>query len=39
MELFECGPVQEIYNWWINQYARPSVGLLARLKRDLEGGV
>ena len=26
-------PVQEIYDRWISQYARPSVGLLARLKR------
>jgi DNA-binding transcriptional ArsR family regulator len=30
-------PVQEIYDRWISQYARPSVELLARLKRDLEG--
>ena len=29
-------PVQEIYDRWISQYARPSVELLARLKRDLE---
>ncbi len=28
-------PVQEIYDRWINQYARPSVELLTRLKRDL----
>jgi DNA-binding transcriptional ArsR family regulator len=30
-------PVKEIYDRWISQYARPSVELLARLKRDLEG--
>lgn len=30
-------PVQEIYDRWISQYARPSVELLTRLKRDLEG--
>ena len=29
-------PIQEIYDRWINQYAAPSVELLARLKRDLE---
>jgi DNA-binding transcriptional ArsR family regulator len=29
-------PVQEIYDRWISQYARPSVELLTRLKRDLE---
>jgi DNA-binding transcriptional ArsR family regulator len=29
-------PVQEIYDRWISQYVRPSVELLARLKRDLE---
>ena len=28
-------PVQEIYDRWISRYARPSVELLARLKRDL----
>jgi DNA-binding transcriptional ArsR family regulator len=28
-------PVQEIYDRWISQYVRPSVELLARLKRDL----
>lgn len=32
-------PVQEIYDRWISQYARPSVELLTRLKRDLEGGM
>lgn len=30
-------PVQEIYDRWISRYARPSVELLTRLKRDLEG--
>jgi DNA-binding transcriptional ArsR family regulator len=29
-------PVQEIYDRWISQYARPSVELLTRLKQDLE---
>jgi DNA-binding transcriptional ArsR family regulator len=29
-------PVQEIYDRWISHYARPSVELLARLKRDME---
>lgn len=29
-------PVQEIYDRWISQYARPSAELLTRLKRDLE---
>jgi len=29
-------PVQEIYDRWISRYARPSVELLARLKRDLD---
>jgi DNA-binding transcriptional ArsR family regulator len=28
-------PVQEIYDRWINRYARPSVELLTRLKNDL----
>jgi DNA-binding transcriptional ArsR family regulator len=32
-------PVQEIYDRWISRYARPSVELLARLKRDLEEGI
>ena len=31
-------PVQEIYDRWISQYARPSVELLTRLKRDMESG-
>ena len=30
-------PVQEIYDRWISRYARPSVELLVRLKRDLVG--
>jgi DNA-binding transcriptional ArsR family regulator len=30
-------PVQEIYERWISRFARPSVELLGRLKRDLEG--
>jgi DNA-binding transcriptional ArsR family regulator len=30
-------PVQEIYDRWISRYARPSIELLTRLKRDLEG--
>jgi DNA-binding transcriptional ArsR family regulator len=29
-------PVQEIYDRWISRFARPSVELLTRLKRDLE---
>jgi DNA-binding transcriptional ArsR family regulator len=29
-------PVQEIFDRWISQYARPSVELLTRLKQDLE---
>ena len=29
-------PMQEIYDRWISRYARPSVELLTRLKRDLE---
>jgi DNA-binding transcriptional ArsR family regulator len=32
-------PVQEIYERWISQYARPSVELLARLKWGVEGGL
>jgi DNA-binding transcriptional ArsR family regulator len=32
-------PVQEIYDRWISRFARPSVELLTRLKRDLESGV
>jgi DNA-binding transcriptional ArsR family regulator len=31
-------PVQEIYDRWISRYARPSVELLTRLKRDMERG-
>ncbi|MBB5338930.1 ArsR/SmtB family transcription factor [Tunturiibacter gelidoferens] len=29
-------PVQEIYDRWISRFARPSVELLTRLKRDLK---
>ena len=29
-------PIRDIYDRWINQYASPSVALLARLKHDLE---
>lgn len=29
-------PIRDIYDRWINQYASPSVELLARLKHDLE---
>jgi DNA-binding transcriptional ArsR family regulator len=29
-------PIREIYDRWINQYASPSVELLAKMKRDLE---
>ena len=29
-------PIREIYDRWINQYASPSVELLAKLKHDLE---
>jgi DNA-binding transcriptional ArsR family regulator len=32
-------PIQGIYDRWISQYARPSVELLTRLKRDVEGTV
>lgn len=31
-------PIREIYDRWIDQYASPSVGLLTRLKHDLENG-
>ena len=31
-----AAPFQEIYERWISSYAAPAVGLLARLKRDLE---
>jgi DNA-binding transcriptional ArsR family regulator len=31
-------PVQEIYDRWISRFARPSVELLTRLKKDLEDG-
>jgi DNA-binding transcriptional ArsR family regulator len=29
-------PIRDIYDRWINQYASPSVELLAKLKHDLE---
>jgi DNA-binding transcriptional ArsR family regulator len=29
-------PIRDIYDRWINQYASPSVELLANLKHDLE---
>lgn len=29
-------PIREIYDRWINQYALPSVEVLARLRKDLE---
>jgi DNA-binding transcriptional ArsR family regulator len=29
-------PIRDIYDRWINQYASPSVELLAKLKDDLE---
>jgi DNA-binding transcriptional ArsR family regulator len=29
-------PIRGIYDRWINQYARGSVGMLAKLKHDLE---
>ncbi len=29
-------PIREIYDRWINQYASPSAGLLARMRADLE---
>ncbi len=29
-------PIREIYDRWINQYASPSAGLLANLRKDLE---
>jgi DNA-binding transcriptional ArsR family regulator len=32
-----AAPFQDIYERWISAYARPSVDLLMRLKRDLEG--
>ncbi|HMQ02983.1 MAG TPA: helix-turn-helix domain-containing protein [Pyrinomonadaceae bacterium] len=30
-------PIREIYDRWINKFASPSVKLLTRLKKDLEG--
>ena len=32
-----AAPVKDIYDRWISAYAGPSVDLLMRLKRDLEG--
>jgi DNA-binding transcriptional ArsR family regulator len=31
-----AAPFQEIYERWISAYAAPALGLLTRLKRDLE---
>ncbi|MEP6704604.1 MAG: helix-turn-helix transcriptional regulator [Acidobacteriota bacterium] len=31
-------PIRDIYDRWINQYASPSVTLLAKLKHDMEKG-
>jgi DNA-binding transcriptional ArsR family regulator len=31
-----AGPFQDIYDRWISGYASEAVGMLARLKRDLE---
>jgi len=36
VELSRCGSIREIYDRWINQYASPSVEVLANLKRNLE---
>ena len=33
-----AAPFKEIYDRWISAYAAEAVGLLARLKRDLEAG-
>jgi len=33
----DVGPIQNIYERWIEAYAAPSAGLLSRLRRDLEG--
>jgi DNA-binding transcriptional ArsR family regulator len=33
-----AAPFKEIYDRWISAYAADAVGLLARLKRDLEEG-
>jgi hypothetical protein len=30
-------PLQAIYERWISRYAAPSAGLLARMKREIEG--
>ena len=32
-----AAPFRDIYDRWISTYAEEAVGLLARLKRDLEG--
>jgi len=33
----DVGPIQNIYERWIEAYAAPSARLLSRLRRDLEG--
>lgn len=33
----DTGPVQRIYERWIESYAAPSAALLSRLRQDLEG--
>jgi DNA-binding transcriptional ArsR family regulator len=33
----DVGPIQSIFERWIEAYAAPSAGLLSRLRRDLEG--
>lgn len=32
----DVGPIQRIYERWIEAYAAPSAGLLSQLRRDLE---
>jgi DNA-binding transcriptional ArsR family regulator len=32
----DVGPIQNVYERWIEAYAAPSAGLLNRLRRDLE---
>ena len=32
----DVGPIQGIYERWIEDYAAPSAGLLSQLRRDLE---
>jgi DNA-binding transcriptional ArsR family regulator len=34
----DIAPLQAIYDRWISRYAAPAVGLLARVKRELETG-